>query len=685
MSRPRRLVLLAALTVLYFAAGRIGLLLAFVNDSASAIWPPTGIAIAACLLGGAGLWPAVLVGALLVNLTTTHALLPSLLIACGNTAEIVIAVWLVRRFRGGPDLFGTTTGILAYAAAAALAAAVAATVGLSALVLGNLAGPSPSSTIWLTWWTGDLSSALLLTPAIVTWARGRREAWASRRGLEAFVLLAVLVAAGYWVFGPTPAGVRSYPLTFLTLPALLWAAVRFGLRGATAAVLVTAGVATTGTLAGVGPFARGTPNESLLLLQTYLVVKMIVMLTLAAEVGARRAVEQDIRQLNLGLERRIEERSKDLQRLHVRLVEAQQVAHIGSWEWDVGANSVWWSDEMYSVYGLPIGSPITYERYISSIHPDDRAMVQEIVGRSGRTGEPFTFEHRAVRPDGTVRMLHSRGRVVTNEHGHPIRMLGIGHDITDRKRAEEERLELVREQAARREAEEASRMKDYFLATLSHELRTPLNAVLGWAEVLKRPELDERLRRKAMDAIHRNVTIQANLVSDILDVARIRSGTVSIDARPAAVTTIVEDALDILRPVIAEKQIDVAIDIPGDAAVMGDAQRLQQVCWNILSNAAKFVSPGGHIVITAKVDGDAVQLTIEDDGPGIPEDFLPHVFEQFRQADPSLTREHGGLGLGLAISQSLVQLHGGTIAAANRSQGGALFTVRLPAASHAPA
>jgi len=338
---------------------------------------------------------------------------------------------------------------------------------------------------------------------------------------------------------------------------------------------------------------------------------------------------------------------------------------------------------MYGVYGLPVGSPVTYERYISMVHPDDRAMVQEIVSRSGQTGEPFTFEHRAVRADGEQRILQSRGRVVTDAHGRPIRMLGIGHDITERKRAEEERLELVREQAARREAEEASRMKDHFLATLSHELRTPLNAILGWAQTLKDHALNETLRQRAVDAIHRNVTLQAQLVSDILDVARIRSGTLSIDARPVTVNTIVAGALEVLRPMIETKQIAVTVRVPDDAAVMGDEQRLQQVFWNVLSNAAKFAPAGGHVVVAAQPDADAevVEITVEDDGPGISEEFLPYVFQQFRQADASVTREHGGLGLGLAISHNLVQLHGGTISAANREKGGAVFTIRLPRAS----
>jgi signal transduction histidine kinase/integral membrane sensor domain MASE1 len=680
MSPARRAVQLVLLTAVYFAAGRFGLSLAFVHESASAVWPPTGIAIAACLLAGPVVWPAVVAGAFLVNLSTNNAVVPSILIAFGNTAEMVVAVWLVRRFAGGARAFRETTGFLMYVPAVAVAAAVAATIGLLALLVGDLARPSTMAMIWLTWWTGDLAGALLVAPAIVTWADLRRDTTSWKRAWEVLLLLGALVAAAYWVFGPTSAGQRNYPVMFVVLPALLWAAVRFGARGATTAVLALAALATVGTLQGTGPFARGNPNESLLLLQAYLCVTVIVMVSLAAEVAGRRAVEQEIRRMNADLSRGVAVRTEELRRLHGRLVEAQQVAHIGSWEWDIVTNSIWWSDEMYRVYGLPVGCPITYERYIGMVHPDDRAMVQAIVGRSGQTGEPFTFEHRAVTPDGTERVLHSRGQVVSDQHGRAMRMFGVGHDITDRKRAEEERLELVREQAARREAEEASRMKDDFLATLSHELRTPLNATLGWAQILKEHALNEPLRQRALDAIHRNVTVQAQLVSDILDVARIRSGTLSIDPRPVRVSAIVSSALDVLRPMIDSKLVDVAVRVPDGVAVMGDTQRLRQVLWNLLSNAAKFAPPGGHVTLTALPGDDVVEITVEDDGPGIAESFLPYVFEQFRQADSSVTREHGGLGLGLAISHNLVHLHGGTITAANRGQGGAIFTVRLPAA-----
>ena len=681
MPRPSRLALLALLAAVYVAAGRFGLSLAFLNESATAVWPPSGLAIAACLLLGPEVWPAVLAGAFLVNLTTTGDVLPSALMAAGNTAEMLVAGSLVRRYAGGSRAFQKTTGVLTFVAAAAVAATIAATVGLVALLASGRVGPH-AGMVWLTWWTGDMSGALLVTPAVVTWTQLWYRRWPIRgsRFAEAGLLLIVLVGAAYWVFGPTAAGTRGYPLMFVVLPVQLWAALRFGSRGATFAVLVSAAIATTGTLGGSGPFARTSPNESLLLLQAYLGVKMVVMLSLAAEVSGRRAVEQEYRQLNAELAERVAARSEELRRLHGRLAEAQDVAHIGSWEWDVASNTVWWSDAMYRVYGVPIGTTVTYEKYISMVHPDDRATVQEIVSRSGQTGEPFTFEHRAIASDGTVRTLHSRGRVVTDGQGRTIRMLGVGHDITDRKRAEEERLELVREQAARREAEDASRMKDHFLATLSHELRTPLNAILGWAQLLKEHPPDEGLRVRAVDAIYRNVTLQAQLVSDILDVARIRSGTLSIEAHPVAVRPVVEGALEVLRPMFDARNVAINLQVAEDVVVMGDAKRLQQVLWNVLSNAGRFAAAGGEVLVSGRKHGEAVEITVEDDGPGIADSFLPYIFEQFRQADSSTTREHGGLGLGLAISQNLVHLHGGTIAAANRARGGAIFTIRLPAA-----
>ncbi len=328
---------------------------------------------------------------------------------------------------------------------------------------------------------------------------------------------------------------------------------------------------------------------------------------------------------------------------------------------------------------MPVGTRVNYATFLDLVHPEDRSRIDAVVKHAIETAEPFAFEHRVVRADGATRVISAHGRARIDENGRTIRMMGIAHDITDRKQAEEERIQLLREQAARREAEESNRTKDHFLATLSHELRTPLNAILGWAEILRSPRTDEELRNRAIDAISRNVSIQAQLVSDILDVARIRAGTLYLQPRPMVLTEVINEALEIVHPMLASKNIDVRVSVaPGANSLVADAQRLRQVFWNLLSNAAKFAPEGGHVVVRATPTDDGITIAVEDDGPGIDPAFLPRVFEQFSQADGSVTRQYGGLGLGLAITHHLVRLHNGDIDAGNRPEGGAVFTVRLP-------
>ncbi|MBI4263688.1 MAG: HAMP domain-containing histidine kinase [Acidobacteria bacterium] len=266
--------------------------------------------------------------------------------------------------------------------------------------------------------------------------------------------------------------------------------------------------------------------------------------------------------------------------------------------------------------------------------------------------------------------------------GTPIRMMGIGHDVTERKKAEEERAALSREQAARREAEEASRAKDQFLAMLSHELRTPLNVALGWAQMLRQLPPDSTRAARAVETIHRNLAVEARLVSDIMDVSRITRGGLRIETAAVDLAAVVEGALDTVRAAAAAQDVTLDTQLSQEAVgVSGDARRLQQVLWNLLSNAVKFAREGGRVRLVVTRAADAVEIAVEDDGPGIDPAFLPHIFDQFRQADASPTREHGGLGLGLAIARHIVQQHGGTITAANRDGDGAVFTVRLPAES----
>jgi PAS domain S-box-containing protein len=265
--------------------------------------------------------------------------------------------------------------------------------------------------------------------------------------------------------------------------------------------------------------------------------------------------------------------------------------------------------------------------------------------------------------------------------GEPLCYVSIMRDISVRKKTEEKLAQLlVRERLARAEAEKANRLKDEFLATLSHELRTPLNAVIGWARILKSGRLDNDSSIHAIEVIERNAWAQKQIIEDILDVSRVITGKLQLHLGPVDLVGVVNAALDAVRPALEAKDIKIETRFQeGLKNIAGDVDRLQQVVWNLLSNASKFTPPGGVVEIRVIQDETYAEIDIRDTGPGIAAEFLPHVFERFRQADGSTTRTHGGLGLGLAIVRHLVELHGGLISAENVASGsGAVFTVKLP-------
>ncbi|HEX8685356.1 MAG TPA: hybrid sensor histidine kinase/response regulator, partial [Pyrinomonadaceae bacterium] len=251
------------------------------------------------------------------------------------------------------------------------------------------------------------------------------------------------------------------------------------------------------------------------------------------------------------------------------------------------------------------------------------------------------------------------------------------------REAEERQLLLSREQVARAEAEQANRLKDEFLATVSHELRTPLTAILGWARVLRSSASDPDAARHGLDVIERNAEAQHQLIRDLLDVSRIISGKLLLKTRQVGLAPVVEAALDSVRQAADAKAIRLGAEFDGESdLVTGDPDRLQQVVWNLLSNAIKFTPKGGSVGVRVERDGSDVLVRVSDTGQGIAPEFLPYVFERFRQADGSTTREHGGLGLGLAIVRHLVEQHGGSVSAESAGeQRGSTFTISLPVAA----
>lgn len=248
------------------------------------------------------------------------------------------------------------------------------------------------------------------------------------------------------------------------------------------------------------------------------------------------------------------------------------------------------------------------------------------------------------------------------------------------QRIEERTAELTRLNV---ELAEANRAKDVFLATLSHELRTPLTPVVGWIKLLRSGTLDEKSVSQALDAIERNAWLQSRLIDDLLDTSRIATGKLHFEPKPTDLNVIVKAAVDTVRNSAAARNIDLSISLhPASLVVLGEPVRLQQIAWNLVSNAIKFTDPGGKVTVSTGLNGNQAYITVVDTGVGIPAEFLPHVFDRFRQADGSTSRRHGGLGLGLAIADALAKMHGGHLEAYSDGEGhGALFTLRLDLAS----
>jgi PAS domain S-box-containing protein len=267
--------------------------------------------------------------------------------------------------------------------------------------------------------------------------------------------------------------------------------------------------------------------------------------------------------------------------------------------------------------------------------------------------------------------------------GRIVGTLTLVEDVSERVATERElRARIAAAERARVIAENASRVKDEFLATLSHEIRTPLNAVLGWTQILQSRDFDKATVQRAIEVIDRNASAQLTLISDMLDMARIATGKVRLEIVDLDVATIVGSALDAVQPAATAKNVRLTTDFADDLpTIRGDRDRLLQVVWNLLSNAVKFTDPNGQVAIRAQAAGNVVRITVADTGHGIPAPFLPQVFERFKQADASSARRHGGLGLGLALVRELVEMHGGSVNAESPGVGhGSTFTVTLPIA-----
>jgi PAS domain S-box-containing protein len=344
-----------------------------------------------------------------------------------------------------------------------------------------------------------------------------------------------------------------------------------------------------------------------------------------------------------------------------------------------------WNPAAVRMFGYSASEAVG--RSITIIIPPERLDEETtVLGRVRQGLRVDHFETIRRHKDGSDIPISLTVSPIRDRRGHVVGASKIARDISERKRADADReMLLVREQYARDEAEKANRVKDEFLATLSHELRTPLNAMLGWTRMLRLGRTDRTATERALETIERNTRMLNQLVDDVLDVSRITTGTMRLDLRPVELIPVIEAAVEPMRPAARAKGIDIGLFLdPAVPPASGDAARLQQIVWNLASNAIKFTARGDRVEIHLTQHDDRVRIRVTDTGRGIPRAFLPYVFERFTQADSTTTRQHGGLGLGLAIVRHLAELHGGTVHAESEGEGrGSTFVFELPASARA--
>src|SRR5438876_522744 len=425
------LPIIGLLTLVYFIAGKFGLMLASLHASASPVWPPTGIALAALLVLGYRAWPAIFVGAFLVNVTTAGNVATSLAVASGNTLEAVCGAWLVNRFAGGTTVFDRPQGVFKFALAAAVSTIISPAFGVTSLALAGFADWTNYGAIWLTWWLGDKTCELLIAPLIILWSIASKRRWNRREAVEAGVLLLLLFVLSEAVFGGwLTISARNYPIAFISGPIVIWMAFRFTQRETATGIFILSAVAIWGTMHGFGPFVGETENQSLLALQSWTAVLTITAMALSAGMAERGRAEKALRESE------------------ARMSLAANAANLGLWLWNIRDDKLWVTEKWRALFGFTESEPVNFDRVLQVVHPEDRERMKQTVQdmlEDGGGGSEHESEYRITRPDGSTRWIAGYGGVELDERGKPAFARGVSRDITKRKIAEEE----LRESEAR--------------------------------------------------------------------------------------------------------------------------------------------------------------------------------------------------------------------------------------------
>src|SRR6059058_4818007 len=609
------LPIIGLLTLVYFIAGKFGLMLASLHASASPVWPPAGIALAALLVLGYRAWPAIFVGAFLVNLSTAGNVATSLAVASGNTLEAMCGAWLVNRFAGGTTVFNRPQGVFKFALAAVVSTIISPAFGVTSLALAGFADWANYGAIWLTWWLGDTTSDLLIAPLIILWSIASKRRWNRREAVEVGILLLLLFVLSEAVFGGwLTISAKNYPIAFSCGAIVIWTAFRFTQRETATGIFILSAIAIWGTLHGFGPFAEETENQSLLALQYWTAVVTITALALSAGMAERGRAEEALRESE------------------ARTNLAANAANLGLWLWNIRDDELWVSEKWKRLFGFAESEPVSFGQLLQIVHLEDRERmkqrVQEMLEHGG--GGEHESEYRITWPDGTTRWIAGYGGVELDERGKPAFARGVSRDITKRKIAEED----LRESEARfRTVADAAPVLiwmsgpdklctffnkgwlDFTGRTLEQELGN------GWAEGVHREDID-----RCLDVYQNSFNARESFTMEyrlrrsdgeyrwVLDIGTPRF------ASDGAFLGYIGSCIDITERKAAEEKFRLVLDAAPNAMIMVDPAGVIN-----FANASAATVFGYSL---SELIGCQIEMLIpkrfRDRHPGYRKDFLSH-------------------------------------------------------------
>jgi PAS domain S-box-containing protein len=640
----------------YYISGKFGLSLAFVHGQATVVWPPTGLALAALLLYGRHLWPAIFIGALLVNYTTAPSWPASFGIALGNTFEALVGCWLVQRVAGGLNAFNTPRSIIAYFVSAVLAStAVSATFGVTTLCFIRSAAWSQFTNIWMTWWLGDAVSNIIVAPLLILTATQPLRFHASRM-IEGTGLLIVTALVAFLAFGHVTS--RNHPIAYLAVPPLIWAAFRFGSRGAATLALLISCIAIYGARKGFGPFVAEDPNKSLLFLQAFMATITMVALVLASVVREQQRATQALRDS--------EERFRVLADSAPVLI------------WVNGREGCQFVNRAYREFFDRPEEELLGFGWTSSVHPDDRQSYVQAYEKAAANRLPFQAEVRLRRADGQYRSVLSTGEPRLLPSGEWIGYVGSCTDITELVQAREA-LARHRAELEQTVTERTAKLRELiaeleaFSYSVSHDMRAPLRTMQGYANIL----LEDYKEKLGPDGVLLEKIVKSalrldRLIIDVLAYSRVVRAELKLS--PIDTEPLLRDLIE-QNPTWHLPSAEVMV-VKGVPRVMGNEALLSQCFTNLIGNAIKFVAPG--TVPRVRIWGEEIsgrtRISFQDNGIGIRPQDQGRIFGIFERVHGA---QYEGTGIGLSIVRKAIERMGGSLGLDSKPGAGSTFWIEL--------